>query len=55
MTSNGAITHPGGVAKERKLTFRIKLRCTSPEDLRNEPAFDEALARALGRAFANAP
>jgi hypothetical protein len=49
-----ALTYPNGVAKERKLTFPIKLRCTSPEDLRNEPALEEALARALGRAFAKA-
>jgi hypothetical protein len=49
-----ALTYPTGVAKERKLTFPIKLRCTSPEDLCNEPGLEAALTRALGRAFAKA-
>jgi hypothetical protein len=49
-----ALTNPDAVAKERKLTFPIKLRCTSPEDLCSEPGLEAALMRAIGRAFAKA-
>jgi Bacterial toxin 4 len=47
-----ALTYPNGVAKERKLTFPIKLCCTSLADLVGEPELEIALTRALGRAFA---
>jgi hypothetical protein len=46
-----ALTHVDGVAEEQMLTLPIKLRCTSPEDLRNEPALEEAMAPALDLAF----
>ena len=49
-----ALTHPDGVAKERKLTFPIKLRCTSVEAVLAEPGLEAALTRVLGRAFAKA-
>src|SRR5262252_1013420 len=49
-----ALTYPKGAAKERKLTFPIKLRCTSVEDLCSEPGLEAALTRTIGRAFAKA-
>jgi hypothetical protein len=36
------------------LTFPIKLRCASIDDICAEPGFESALARALGRSFARA-
>jgi hypothetical protein len=44
----------GPEREARGLVFPIKLRCTAPSDLLNEPGLEDALARALGRAFARA-
>jgi hypothetical protein len=42
-----AHTYPKGVAKERKLTFPIKLRCTSSADLCHEPGLEDAQVSVL--------
>lgn len=49
-----AVSHHGGGTSELGLTFPIKLRCGKVADLCAEPGLEDALARALGRAFAKA-